>query len=322
MKSFQAIRVNLSPYQHPDFSQMEKKLLEELPGIRYRELNTRAPDQDIVLITNTHTRLNELPQDVLVKTRLILHPNSGYDHFAPAKKIWENIPTVIGHEIRAQAVAEYTIGCLFQGLVDLPQHLTWNKNRRWERSLLKDQDILIVGFGHIGKIVAKSLAALGIKITLIDPFIESAPFPLFKSWQEVDLKKMRAVLVCSSLNSTSRKLFNEEFFSEASEELLFINGARGPLVDEAALKKFLQLNSQAFAFLDVFEEEPFQEEWLSFPQVWKTSHIAGVYQELDQGILSFERKVLEDFLTMSEKSFTEKYRRELLQFKWRKGELI
>jgi D-3-phosphoglycerate dehydrogenase len=322
MKSFQAIRVNLSPYQHPDFSRWEKNLLEELPGISYRELNSRDPDQDIVLITNTHTCLSELPQDVLVKTRLILHPNSGYDHFASDKKIWENISTVIGHEIRAQAVAEYTIGCLFQGLLDLPQHLSWNKTRRWERSLLKDQDILIVGFGHIGKIVAQTLSALEMKITLIDPYIESAPFPLFKSWREVDLKKMRATLVCSSLNSTSRKLFDEEFFSEVNEELLFINGARGPLVDEAALKNYLRLNPKAFAFLDVFEEEPFKEEWLSFPQVWKTSHIAGVYQELDQGILRFERKVLEDFLNMSEKSFTEKYRQELLQFKWIKGELI
>ena len=50
------------------------------------------------------------------------------------------------------------------------------------------------------------------------------------------------------------------------------------------------------AFLDVFQNEPFGDEWIGFPQVWKTSHIAGVENQLDQKILDFEKeKILEEF---------------------------
>lgn len=318
----QVIRVNISPYQRADFIVQEKAALEKLPGIDYHGLEDFNPDQELVLITNTHTRLAKLPRELLHKTRLILHPNSGYDHFAEDRSLWEGIPTIIGHEIRAQAVAEYSLGCLFQGMLELPQHLIWDKNRNWERPLLKDQKVLVFGYGHIGKKVADTLATLGMKVTVIDPYISQCPHHLVKVWSRDIVKEARAVVVCSSLNSTSRKLFNRDFFNELSPEALFINGARGPLVDEAALKEFLLRNPRAYAFLDVFEEEPFQEEWINFPQVWKTSHIAGVHKDLDQGIINFEYKVLQDYLSLDTKSFNQRYQHELLQMKWKQGELI
>jgi D-3-phosphoglycerate dehydrogenase len=322
MKSLQVIRVNISPYQRADFISKEKLVLEKLPGIDYRSLEDFKSDQELVLITNTHTRLAKLPSQLIQRTGLILHPNSGYDHFAEDRSLWEGIPTVIGHEIRAQAVAEYTLGCLFQGMLEIPQHLMWDKNRNWERPLLKDQKVLVFGYGHIGKIVADTLAQLGMKVTVIDPFVTHCPHKLVKEWSRDLVKEARAILVCSSLNSTSRKLFNNDFFNELNPEALFINGARGPLVDETALKEYLLNNPRAYAFLDVFEEEPFQEEWINFPQVWKTSHIAGVHKDLDQGIIDFEFKVLQDFLSLDAKSFAQSYRHELLQIKWKQGELI
>jgi phosphoglycerate dehydrogenase-like enzyme len=72
----------------------------------------------------------------------------------------------------------------------------------------------------------------------------------------------------------------------------------------------------------VFENEPFDESWHHFPQVWKTSHIAGVYSELDAGIIQFEEKTLNDFVSMDEFDFQKEYTNELLQNKWLKGELI
>ena len=51
----------------------------------------------------------------------------------------------------------------------------------------------------------------------------------------------------------------------------------------------------SFYFLDVFEREPFDESWHHFPQVWKTSHIAGVYSGLDEAIIEFEENILKEF---------------------------
>lgn len=321
MTEYQVLRTHTSPYQAPDFLQKERELMGKIPGIRYVTAQEIDPKLPLILITNTHTQLKELAPSLLAKAKLIIHPNSGYDHFASEKEYWESIPLVVGHEVRAQAVAEYTLGALFEGLCEMPQHLHWQKGREWSRSLLKDQAMWIFGYGHIGKKVAATLASLGVQLTIVDPF-ETSPYHHLKRWQDGDLASARVVMSCLSLNQTSLHLFDEAFFREAHPQLLFINGARGKLVEEKALKSFLLTHPEASAFLDVFEQEPFGEEWHHFPQVWKTSHIAGVHQGLDQGILDFEIRVLKDFIQLESAAFEVKYQKELLQKKWRQGVLV
>lgn len=316
MKSLQVIRTHLSPYHGPNFQQFEQDRLEKIPSLRFVKLTEANPLLPTILITNTHTQLKLLPQKLLQNTKLILHSNSGYDHFAQEAELWRNIPTIIGHEIRAQAVAEYCLASLMEGLVQLPQHLAWSPSRIWERPLIKDQEIWIYGHGHIGKRVEQSLKALGAQVVIIDPFIKQIA-PINKSH-----KKARVVIACCSLNSSSQQMFNEDFFNEAHPELIFINGARGKLVHEQSLREFLLSHPQAQAFLDVFENEPFNENWHHFPQVWKTSHIAGVYSGLDDGVITFEEETLKDFTSMTKTVFLNKYKNELLQNKWINGELI
>lgn len=320
-KSYQVVRTHISPYQDKNFLEREKVRVEGLTGLKYRTLESLSSDP-VILITNTHTILSELPSALLKQTKLIIHPNSGYDHFTQEHDLWKHIPLVIGHTIRAQAVAEYSLSALFQGLVELPQHLTWHKERMWQRSLLKNKSVWIFGYGHIGKIIADTLGTLGMKVTVVDPFIDECPHFLLKDWRLGNLKEAGVVISASSLNPTSYKMFNEDFFSSVNGEVLFINGARGKLVNESDLKEFLLSHPHSFAFLDVFEKEPFGEEWHGFPQVWKTSHIAGVEKDLDEKILEFEENVLRDFLSQGEKDFLHMYRKELLQNKWIKGVLI
>lgn len=317
MKSYQVIRTHLSPYQSQDFLAREEAVISGFSAFNYQSLKN-FKDQDTILITNTHTDLAELPGALLNKTKLIIHPNSGYDHFAKDHEVWKNIPLVVGHTIRAQAVAEYSLGALFEGLLELPQQITWHKERTWNRTLLKGTSVWVFGYGHIGKIIADTLSTLGMDVTIVDPYKPDC----LKSWREGNISSARVIISAMSLNSETRHLFNEEFFSSLSDEVLFINGARGKLVDENALRGYLLSHPESFAFLDVFEKEPFGEEWHGFPQVWKTSHIAGIEKDLDQKILDFEEAVLMDYLNSSESAFFKKYEKELLQNKWIKGVLV
>lgn len=313
MISYQIIRTHSSPYHGAHFEQIERDRLEALPGLGFAQLE-RFEAKPTILITNTHTDLSKLPSNLLSLTKLILHSNSGYDRFADSHELWKAIPVVVGHEIRAQAVAEYTLSCLFQGLNELPQHLSWDASRKWDRPLIKNQLVHIYGFGHIGKIVAATLHALGADVQVADPFV-ATPFAKPQG-------QARIVIACCSLNKSSKHLFNQKFFSTAHPELIFINGARGKLVEETALREFLLSHPSAQAFLDVFENEPFDSSWYHFPQVWKTSHIAGVHLGLDEDIIRFEEKVLKAFLTLSTQEFKHHYEKELLQNKWLQGELI
>lgn len=318
--NYQVIRTHLSPYQSAHFTGVEKELVEQL-GLKYQTLES-FKDEDSILITNTHTKLKDLPVQLLRRTKLIVHPNSGYDNFVADRNLLDSIPVVIGHTIRAQAVAEYSIGAVFEHLLELPQHITWSKERTWSRTLLKDTKVWVFGYGHIGKIIADTLATLGMKITVVDPFIETCPHKHLTDWKNGNLEEARVVIAAMGLNETSKKLFNDDFFARANSSLLFINGARGKLVNEESLKSFLLSHPEAFAFLDVFEEEPFTDKWYGFPQVWKTSHIAGVEKDLDNRILEFERLVINDFLKLERSYFLNKYHKELLQNKWVKGVLV
>jgi phosphoglycerate dehydrogenase-like enzyme len=319
MMQYQVIRTHISPYQGKEFKAREKELLESLSGIFYTE-ESLNPQMPTILITNTHTQLSKISPALLNQTELILHPNSGYDHFASEEEIWIKKPLIVGHVIRAQAVAEYSLASLFQGVTQLPQHLSWSADRSWKRSLLKDMKICLFGHGHIGKILERTLEALGADLSIVDPFSQVKGH--HKKWQELNLKEFQAVIACCSLNPTSVEVFDEDFFDHAHPDLIFINGARGKLVKEDALKDFLLSHPKAQAFLDVFQEEPFTDKWHHFPQVWKTSHIAGVYDGLDQGILDFEFGMIKDFLSMKRSEFLDKYRHENLQHKLKQGILI
>lgn len=322
MKSYQIIRLNTSPYQATNFMASEKYHLESTGPFIYKNLNEFDQMLQTILITNTHTDLALIDKEVLNSTELIIHPNSGYEHFEKDLSLIKKIPMIIGHQIRALAVAEYSLSCLFEAVTELPNHLHWDKERKWPRKLIGESKIAIFGHGHIGKIVSNTLKAMGAQVYIIDPYINEQEHTIYKKWQEIPLKDCLAVISCMGLNSTNHKIFNEDFFANTSPELIFINGARGKLVDEKALIDHLRLNKNIRVFLDVFNQEPFGQEWLGIPQVWKTSHIAGVCKNLDQEIINFEKKVLVDFLKLDLELFKQTYRNELFENKIQQGILI
>jgi phosphoglycerate dehydrogenase-like enzyme len=316
MKSFQVARANLSPYQRENFTALEKKAFESIPGISYVPLSALDFHQEIVLVTNTHTKLSELDPQMLASVKLIIHPNSGYDNWAQEKAFWENIPVVIGHRIRAQAVAEYTLGCLMNGALRLPEHKSWDKERKWDRKLLSEMTVAVVGCGHIGSKVAGTLKTLGSKVFVIDPHKQVSDYEAYEDWKKAPLEKADAILICCGLNESSEHLISKEFLERSSSDVILVNGARGKIIDSAALRSFLKAHPKAQAFLDVFEEEPFGKDWEADQRTWKTSHIAGVFNNLDQAIIDFGKEVLKDFVTLSESKFQEKYRNEILQNKF------
>lgn len=319
MNPLHVLRANVSPYQAKDFHHQEKLALEAIPGIKYLSKPGIKPD---ILITNTHTKLGEFYAELAETTQLIIHPNSGYEQFTQDMHLWKDIPVIVGNPIRAQAVAEYSLRCLFEGAMELPQHLEWNKQRKWDRPLISDLPVWIFGYGHVGKILAKTLSALGAQVTIVDPFIQECPYRWIKTWQEGKLKEARVIFLAMSLNKTSQRMLDYRFFENVHPELILINPARGKLIEENALKDFLPSHPKAFAFLDTFEKEPFGSEWLHIPQVWKTSHIAGVELRLDERIIEFEVKIISDWLLLGKRGFIKKYQGDILQYRLRDGSLI
>jgi D-3-phosphoglycerate dehydrogenase len=296
----QIYRTNASSYQSSKFLSKEQRVLEEVEGVKYiqslKEMDDSLP---FILITNTHSKPEEISQNILDNTVLMVHPNSGHDNICKEFVLDSTFPIIIGNPIRANAVAEYTLSCLFQHYTKIPHHQHWSETREWDRGLLRDQKVLILGHGHIGKILNQSLTPLCREVKVYDPFAQKSELntSLITEWDESIFDDVSVLLVAASLNPTSYQMIDHKVLKRLSPNCTIINPARGEIIKEIDLVPFLQKNPKSFCFLDVFEKEPFKPGHLNeVKNLNKTSHIAGVYEKLNNDIISFEYIVINDFM--------------------------
>lgn len=119
----------------------------------------------------------------------------------------------------------------------------------------------IVGLGRIGRVVAERALGLRMKVIACDPFLSAsgAPSPI-RGVDLVELEELlpRADFVTLHLPLTpeTRGLFDAERLGSMKRGARLINCARGGLVDEEALARFLEEGHLAGAALDVLAEEP------------------------------------------------------------------
>ena len=156
------------------------------------------------------------------------------------------------------------------------------QNKKWSSPLLGSElegKILgIVGLGRIGKGVARRALGFGMKVIYFDPFVEE------ESFTRVNLEELFQIAdfitLHLPLSSQTRHLVNEKLLSLMKKEAFLINTARGELVDEEALYRFLKEGRIAGAGLDVLSfEPPFESPLLTLPNVLVTPHVAAYTKE-------------------------------------------
>ncbi|MDD6603190.1 MAG: NAD(P)-dependent oxidoreductase [Eubacteriales bacterium] len=140
------------------------------------------------------------------------------------------------------------------------------KQHKWEkhRGLLEltDKNVLIVGAGSIGSEVAKRFSAFDANVIGVDLF--PSDNPNFKEIHPIDeldnlLKTADIVVLTLPLTSDNEGFFNNEKFCLMKDSSVFVNIARGKLVNQNHLVSALEQCKIAGAVLDVFEEEPLEE---------------------------------------------------------------
>lgn len=168
-----------------------------------------------------------------------------------------NTPNMFGGEVADVAVG-YLIGLARQlFLIDrgIRQDRAWPKPAGMS---LTGKTVGLIGFGDIGRSVARRLGGFDVKVIAYDPgvqgdggygHVERAAWPA--RVEEADF----LIFTCS-LNAHNRHMLNAKTLSLTRPGVQVINVARGPLIDEAALVASLQSGHVAAAALDVFESEP------------------------------------------------------------------
>ena len=170
-----------------------------------------------------------------------------------------NTPFMFGSEVADVALA-YVIG--------LARHLHYihleNKiNKLWVKPSgisLSSKNIAVIGLGDIGRQLVKRLLACEMNVTAYDPFVATLEIPKINReiWPN-NIDKMDFIVFTCSLNDDNRHMLNSKVLNLCKDGIFVINVARGPLIDEKALIDALKVGKVNAVALDVFEEEPLQD---------------------------------------------------------------
>jgi len=152
---------------------------------------------------------------------------------------------------------------------------------------------------------------------VLNPLVKNLSiYDPFEKKTELDIKNADAVILACGLNNKSRHVIDKVFLNQISEKALIINAARGECIKTSDLINFLKSNSDAHAVLDVFEKEPCDFSiFRDLINISLTSHVAGVFNSIDEVTISFEAQVLKDFISMTDFDFQNKYQKMILQNK-------
>lgn len=227
--------------------------------------------------------------------RFVARAGSGLDAIDAKQAESQGIRVFNAPEANRDAVAEHTMGMLLSLLHSIHLGNAQIKNHIWNREdnrgvELKGKTVAVIGYGNIGKEVAKRLSVFGTRVLVYDKYKVSygdqyaEEATMKQIYEEADI-----VTLHIPLTVYNRFMVNEVYLRSFKKNILLINTARGKLVDLTALCKALESGKVIGACLDVLENEnlaqftPSQKEAFNFlikhPQVILTPHVAGWTQE-------------------------------------------
>lgn len=191
------------------------------------------------------------------------------------------------------AATEHTIGMMMALARNIPQATASLKKGEWKRSKFMGNEMNgkvlgVVGFGRIGREVAKRAQALEMTVIAYDPFIPAevgaAMGVEMMSVAEL-FTKADVITVHTPLIPSTTHMVNAESIKTMKDGVRLINCARGGIIDEKALYDALVSRKVAGAALDVFETEPPTDSpLLKLDNVIVTPHLGASTVEAQKNV--------------------------------------
>ena len=272
----------------------EKNLqVDEKTGLPPEELKKIIGDYDAIII-RSGTRLTKDIIEAAGKLRVIGRAGVGVDNVDLDAATKRGIIVMNTPEGNTISTAEHTFSLLMALARNIPQAVASVKTGEWKRqdflgTELNGKTLGIVGFGRIGKEVAKRANAFGMKVVVFDPFISKSvvtDLPVeFLDFKDL-LKIADFITVHTPLTPETKYLLNAETLKLCKKGVRLINCARGGIMEEKALLQAIQSGMVAGLALDVFEKEPpaADHPLLKLKQVITTPHLGAATQEAQENV--------------------------------------
>lgn len=188
-------------------------------------------------------------------------------------------------DIHVDAVAELALA----GTLAIMRKLSTSdqdiRSGKWKKTMGKSlygKNIGLIGFGKVGRRFAELLSVFTKNIFYYDPFLikNSAGENKYTSLPLEELLSISDVIsIHIPYSKDNHNIIGVNEFKLMKPDAVLLNTSRGGLVDENLLYEFLKNNHQAGAYIDVFEEEPYQGKLSELNNILLTPHIGTTTKE-------------------------------------------
>ena len=253
------------------------KLLENNPNYEYElitdtsenNLIRKLPDFDACTL-----RVSKLDEKILKhckKLKAISRHGVGFDNVDLNYIKKNNISLLVTATANAVAVAEHVLSMflsLSKSIINYDKEVRLGNFKSNAKNIttfeLLNKNILIAGFGRIGKKLISRCLAFDSKVYIYDPYVDEETIKKYGGVKvnniEEGLKIADYVSLHMPLTPETKNLFNYSTFKKMKKNTIIVNTARGGIINELDLEKALNENLLFGAGLDVFSNEPIEKE--------------------------------------------------------------
>lgn len=243
----------------------------------------RDADGLLTLLTDS---VDQAVLDAAPRLRVVSNYAVGYNNIDVAACSARGIP--VGHTpgVLTDTTADFAFALLLAAarrVVEGVQYVQHGRWRAWEPQLLLGRDVHdatlgILGFGRIGRAVARRALGFGMRVLYHDPFVAEGVEDLGRAvdletlWSESDFLSIHV-----PLTEHTYHLVDARALAKMKKGAVLVNTARGAVVDHDALLEALRSGRLAAAALDVTDPEPLPPDHplLALPNCIVTPHIAS-----------------------------------------------
>ena len=181
-----------------------------------------------------------------------------------------------------ETVADHAVAMMLALLRRIPENDAGVRRGEWNRTgphtprLLSGTTVGLIGYGHIGRLVAGRLEGFGVELLVADPALAGSASPRAVELDDL-LARADVVSLHVPLIPATQHLIDKRAFGLMQPHAVLVNTSRGGVVDESALADALRDGVISGAALDVFElEPPGDSPLLTLPNVVVSPHVGGL----------------------------------------------
>ena len=290
------VRHPFDQWNAPDW--FPKRLSQEFPQVNivhlpdYKRVDEEIGDAEIVIAWSIR------PEQIAAakKLRWIHSPAAAVHQLIFPELVNSEIVLSNAREVHGPVVAEHVIALIFALAKKIPGSVRLQEKHVWGQQILWDElprvrevagaTVGLIGLGSIGRAVAKSAKALGMRVIAVREHPEKGseggdavfgPAQIDEVFRQADY-----VVLATPVTASTKVIANAERLALMKLDACLINVGRGPLVDETALSTALREKKIGGAALDVFPREPLAADsplW-DVPNLLITPHTAALTDKL------------------------------------------